>query len=93
MLSSATTKGENHGDHYTYINTGVLTGLNKGASNWSELFEKKYGAEIKGNKDVRTEWMVKLGAIRNIVDHRYCVSEEQSEYVRQIHNWIVRDES
>ncbi len=59
-------------------------------SNWSELFEKKYGEDIKGNKEVRTEWMVKLGSIRNIVDHRYCVSEEQSEYVKKIYNWIVK---
>lgn len=62
-------------------------------SNWSELFENKYGDDIKGNKEVRTEWMVKLGNIRNIVDHRYCVSEEQSEYVRRIYNWIVKTQS
>lgn len=59
-------------------------------SNWSELFEKKYGDDSKGNKESRTEWMVKLGNIRNIVDHRYCVSEEQSEYVRRIHNWLIK---
>lgn len=60
------------------------------SSNWSELFEKKYGEVIKGNREDRTEWMVKLGTIRNIVDHRYCVSEEQSEYVRKIYYWIVK---
>ena len=59
-------------------------------SNWSELFEKKYGDGSKGNKENRTEWMVELGKIRNIVDHRYCVSEEQSEYVRQIHSWLIK---
>ena len=59
-------------------------------SNWSELFEEKYGEPIKGNREKRTEWMVKLGNIRNIVDHRYCVSEEQSEYVKGIYDWLVQ---
>jgi DGQHR domain len=58
--------------------------------NWSGLFEKTYAEpEIKGKKEDRTEWMVKLNTIRNNVDHDYSVKEEEYKYIKSIHKWII----
>ncbi len=64
-------------------------------SNWTELFEKKYSdPELKsGNKDKKTEWMEKMNRIRNQNDHTYSVSEEEFNFIKKIHNWIISKKS
>jgi DGQHR domain len=58
--------------------------------NWRDLFEKTYGhPDLKGKKEDRTEWMVKLNDIRNKTDHDYSVKEEEHDYIESIHKWII----
>lgn len=61
-------------------------------SNWTDLFEKKYSdPELKsGNKDKKTEWMEKMNRIRNQNDHTYSVSEEEFNFIKKIHNWLIK---
>lgn len=60
-------------------------------SNWKDLFEKKYSdPNLKsGNKEKKTEWLEKLNKIRNQNDHLYVVSEEEFNYIKKIHDWLI----
>ena len=60
-------------------------------TNWKDLFEKKYSdPNLKsGNKEKKTEWLEKLNKIRNQNDHLYVVSEEEFNYIKRIHDWLI----
>ena len=59
-------------------------------SNWSEMFESILGQpDIKGNKKDRTEWMVKLNAIRNQNFHTYSVSSDEYDFLVKLKQWLV----
>jgi DNA sulfur modification protein DndB len=62
-------------------------------SNWSELFEKEFtkpGEErLSGGKKAKTEWFFKLSRIRNENFHTYSVSEQEYEFLKELHNWLI----
>lgn len=64
--------------------------------NWQNIFEKectKPGEEkISGGKDEKTKWMVKLERIRNQNFHSYSVSEEELEFLEELHDWLIKKE-
>ena len=60
---------------------------------WQELFQSQYTRPLDegapgGWKD-KTNWMAKLNEIRNEVDHNYAVTEDQYEYLVDIHSWLM----
>lgn len=62
------------------------------SSNWKDLFEKAYTkpGEVKtGNKEAKTEWMQKLGSIRNDNVHSYSVKEEEYEFLKELKEWLL----
>ncbi len=64
--------------------------------NWQNIFEKectKPGEEkISGGKEAKTNWMVKLERIRNQNFHSYSVSEEELEFLEELHDWLIKKE-
>lgn len=64
--------------------------------NWQNIFEKEYtkpGEEkISGGKEEKTKWMVKLERIRNQNFHSYSVTEEELNFLEELHDWIVTKE-
>jgi DNA sulfur modification protein DndB len=64
--------------------------------NWQNIFEKEYtkpGEEkISGGKDEKTKWMVRLERIRNQNFHSYSVSEEELDFLEELHDWICKKE-
>jgi DNA sulfur modification protein DndB len=57
--------------------------------NWRKLFEEKFAyPDVKGNKDEKTKWLEKLNRIRNQNFHVYSVTEEEFDFLREIHSWI-----
>jgi DNA sulfur modification protein DndB len=63
--------------------------------NWSEIFEKLYtkpGEEkISGGKEAKTAWMQKLERIRNQNFHSYSVKEDEYEFLRELHEWLIEN--
>jgi len=61
--------------------------------NWSEIFEKQYtkpGEEkISGGKEAKTGWMQKLERIRNENFHSYSVKEEEFQFLKELHDWLI----
>ena len=61
-----------------------------------KFFEKHYTrpGEESLNKDDKTKWWVKLNELRNIVSHvsNDQISEEQFEFVKSIHDWMIKGE-
>lgn len=61
--------------------------------NWSELFEKSFtkpGEEkISGGKEAKTLWMQKLERIRNENFHSYSVKEEEYQFLKELHEWLI----
>ncbi len=63
-------------------------------SNWKDLFEKSYtqpGYQKRGDKDVKTEWMQKLGSIRNNNVHSYSVKEDEFEFLKDTKGWFLEN--
>ncbi len=63
------------------------------SSHWSQIFQKELTIPGQENmkKDDRTQWMLKLNAIRNITDHEYSVSKQDADYVAALHDWLILD--
>ncbi len=40
----------------------------------------------------KTKWMVKLERIRNQNFHSYSVSEEELEFLEELHDWLIKKE-
>lgn len=61
------------------------------ASNWRDLFEKAYTkpGDESGNKESKTEWIQKLGSIRNNNFHSYSVKEEEYEFLKELKEWLL----
>lgn len=58
--------------------------------NWSKLFQQKYSyPDVKGNKDEKTKWLVTLNTIRNQNFHEYSVTEEEFDFLKNIHRWLL----
>jgi DNA sulfur modification protein DndB len=54
------------------------------------LFEEKDSyPDVKGNKEEKTNWLVKLNEIRNQNFHIYSVTEEEFDFFREIHSWLL----
>ena len=64
--------------------------------NWQNIFEKEYtkpGEEkISGGKEEKTKWLVRLERIRNQNFHSYSVTEEELEFLEELHDWICAKE-
>jgi DNA sulfur modification protein DndB len=60
---------------------------------WSNLFQNRFTAPGSESlkKEVKTQWLVKLNTIRNVCDHEYSVSKEQSDFVGAVHDWLILD--
>lgn len=62
-------------------------------SNWRDIFEKHYSKpnpERKGgNKEEKTTWMQKLEKIRNKNFHEYSVKEEEYQFLKELHEWLI----
>lgn len=62
--------------------------------NWQSIFEKVYtkpGEEkISGGKEEKTKWLVKLERIRNQNFHSYSVTEEELNFLEELHDWIYK---
>lgn len=60
--------------------------------NWQTVFEKEYtkpgDEKISGGKEEKTKWMVKLERIRNQNFHSYSVTEEELDFLEELHDWI-----
>ena len=57
--------------------------------NWGKLFQQKYSFPgVKGDKNEKTAWLVKLNSIRNQNFHEYSVSEEEFNFLKNVHDWI-----
>lgn len=65
--------------------------------NWQDIFEKDYtkpGEEkIRGGKEEKTKWMVRLERIRNQNFHSYSVTEEELWFLEELHDWICKKET
>ena len=64
-------------------------------SNWRDVFESLYtepGVK-RGNKDEKTNWMVKLEKIRNQNFHEYSVKEDEFNFLCLIHKWLIEDKN
>jgi DNA sulfur modification protein DndB len=56
---------------------------------WSKLFQHKYSYPgVRGSKDEKTKWLVKLNTIRNQNFHEYSVTEEEFDFLGDIHRWF-----
>jgi DNA sulfur modification protein DndB len=54
------------------------------------IFQDKYAApDVKGNKEEKTKWLVKLERIRNQNFHIYSVTEEEFDFLKEIHSWLL----
>ena len=66
-------------------------------ANWRDIFEKHYtkpNPERKGdNKEEKTKWMQKLEGIRNVNFHEYSVKEDEYEFLKELHEWLVENRS
>jgi len=62
--------------------------------NWKDLFETDYTrpeeTKMRGGKDAKTEWMVKLENIRNQNFHQYSVTEEEFNFIEGLHEWLIK---
>jgi DNA sulfur modification protein DndB len=60
-------------------------------ANWSVIFQKRFTipGQEKLKKDDRTGWLVKLNKIRNQNSHEHSVTENEYEFVRAVHEWLV----
>jgi DNA sulfur modification protein DndB len=62
--------------------------------NWQSIFEKHYtrpGEEKGGvSKDEKTSWMQRLERIRNQNFHSYSVTEEELQFLEEIHDWLIK---
>ncbi len=62
--------------------------------NWRDLFETDYTrpseTKISGGKDAKTQWMVKLEALRNENFHQYSVTEDEFYFLEELHNWLIK---
>jgi DNA sulfur modification protein DndB len=57
--------------------------------NWRKLFEEKFAyPDVKGNKEEKTKWLEKLNRIRNQNFHVYSVTEEEFNFLRELHLWL-----
>lgn len=63
-------------------------------ANWQSIFEKDYtrpGEEkMRGGKDEKTKWMVKLEHLRNQNVHSYFVTEEELSFLEELHDWLIK---
>ena len=61
-----------------------------------KFFEVDYTmpSEENLNKEEKTKWWVKLNDLRNVVSHVSSdqISEEDFDYVKRIHNWLIKKE-
>jgi len=59
--------------------------------NWRDLFEQSYTmpeeTKIRGGKEAKTKWMVKLERIRNQNFHSYSVTEDEYDFLKSLHEW------
>ena len=54
------------------------------------IFQDKYAhPDAQGNKEEKTKWLVKLERIRNQNFHVYSVTEEEFDFLREIHSWLL----
>lgn len=64
--------------------------------NWQNIFDKEYtkpGEEkISGGKEEKTKWMVRLERIRNQNFHSYSVTEDELNFLAELHDWICTKE-
>lgn len=67
------------------------------SKNWRDLFEKDYTRpderNLRGGKDAKTKWMTKLEQLRNENVHQYYVSEEEFNFLKDLHSWLILDKS
>lgn len=62
--------------------------------NWSTFFEEMLvrpeEVKIAGGKDAKTEWILRLSAIKNkLLKDSYSVPVDEYSYVKSIHEWIM----
>lgn len=61
--------------------------------NWGAIFETSYtrpGEEkISGGAAAKTKWLDKLNKIRNDTDHEYSVKEDEFEFLKELHEWLI----
>lgn len=62
--------------------------------NWTELFETTYTRpeelKISGGKVAKTEWFTKLATIAKNRNNNYSVSEEEHQFLRALHSWLIK---
>ena len=57
--------------------------------NWRKLFEESFSyPDVKGNKEEKTKWLEKLNRIRNQNFHVYSVTEEEFNFLKELHLWL-----
>lgn len=58
--------------------------------NW-ELFQGYFSLEEKGGKSARTDWLVRLNAIRNTTHHKekWPATKDEVRFVREIHRKVM----
>lgn len=57
--------------------------------NWQKLFEKTYSMPgLTGNKDAKTNWLVRLNKIRNENSHTYYVTSAELSFIEEIYDWL-----
>lgn len=62
--------------------------------NWSMFFEdllvRPEEAKIAGGKDAKTQWILRISAIKNkLAKESYSVPVDEYSYVKSIHDWIM----
>jgi len=58
--------------------------------NWRKIFEDKFAyPDVKGNKEEKTKWLEKLNRIRNQNFHVYSVTEEEFNFLKELHSWLL----
>lgn len=64
--------------------------------NWQNIFQTDYtmktGEYSIGNKDKKTEWLVRLNKIRNDLMHSYTITPNDAEFLQIIYSWLIEKE-
>lgn len=87
------TQGKEKFDPWDCLTLAQYRSIATYGTNWRDIFEKFYtrpGEQKGGNKDKKTEWMMKLSRIRNNTDHSYSVKKEEFEFLKSIHGWLIK---
>ena len=62
-------------------------------ASWKELFESRYtrpGTEqLPGGWKKRSDWIRELNDVRNKTHHSHTVSQEEYEFVAEVHDWLL----